>query len=86
MALGLVLTIITGIDPGMVLSPTDLFIGLAAMNPEAVLSLGVLILIAIPLLRVISLGALFIKTQEWGFVLAVMMVLGALCLAITLGA
>jgi|ADurb_Met_03_Slu_FD_contig_31_1853795_length_1198_multi_5_in_0_out_0_2 uncharacterized membrane protein len=63
----------------------DIAQGIAAGNPIAVIDLGIILLIATPLTRVLTTLAIFIADREPRFILVSMLVLGIIALAILLG-
>lgn len=63
----------------------DIARGLIAGNPIAVIDLGIILLIATPLTRVLTTLAIFIADREPRFILASLLVLGIIATAILLG-
>jgi uncharacterized membrane protein len=63
----------------------DTLAGVAAGNPAAVIVLGLLVLLATPLLRIIVSVAIFARERDWLYVAITLLVLAILLLSFALG-
>lgn len=88
-ALLLVGVILTLVRPGIALSHeaslTDMARSLMALEPTGFFELGLLVLLATPIARVIALLASFARRKAWLFVSFTAIVLIALTLSVILG-
>jgi uncharacterized membrane protein len=86
MAAGLVLGVVggTGLPRGVV-PLAELSRGLAALQPAAYLSLGLIVLIATPFVRVAGSLAVFVRERDGRYVLVTGIVLAVMCLGVLLG-
>lgn len=66
-------------------SINDVLTGVAALKPYALVSLGLLVLIAIPVMRVAVSVVAFFSERDWTYVLITAFVLGVLILSFALG-
>jgi uncharacterized membrane protein len=64
------------------LSLQDIAAGIVAGNPIAVIDLGIVLLIATPLTRVLTALTVFLVDREWRFVLVALLVLGVIAFAV----
>ncbi len=64
----------------------DIAAGIVALKPYALISLGLLILIAIPVMRVAVSVVAFLIERDWTYVLITAFVLGMLILSFLVGA
>jgi uncharacterized membrane protein len=86
MLAGLVLSLISGEGmPGHVVPFTDLLPGLADADPAAYLSLGLLVLVATPFVRVGGSVVTFARERDRRYVLVTAVVLAVMCLGVVLG-
>lgn len=86
MALGLVLGLLDARDlPTHVVPLADLPAHLAALDPAAYLSLGLLVLIATPFVRVAGSLVAFALGRDRRYVLVTAVVLVVMCLSVALG-
>jgi uncharacterized membrane protein len=86
MAIGLVLGVFA--DEGMpshVVPLVDLYSGLGALDPAAYLSLGLIVLIATPFVRVGGSIVAFARQHDRRYVLITAVVLAVMCLSVVLG-
>ncbi|MDW5563909.1 MAG: DUF1634 domain-containing protein [Methanomassiliicoccus sp.] len=67
------------------LSPGEIVAGIVDGNAVAVIDLGIVLLIATPLTRVLTTLVIFIVDREYRFVFASLLVLGVISAAILLG-
>ncbi len=86
MVTGLVLGLATGVREVAVLPLERIPSGLLDLDPLAYLTLGILLLIATPLTRVLGALCVFIQERDKKFVLISLVVLSMVTLAIVLGA
>jgi len=86
MASGLVLGFLDeeGMPSGVV-PLADLPSGLAALDPAAYLSLGLIVLIATPFVRVAGSIVVFVRQRDRRYVLITAVVLAVMCLSVALG-
>jgi uncharacterized membrane protein len=86
MAIGLVLGVFDkeGV-PSHVVPLVDLLSGLAALDPAAYLSLGLIVLIATPFARVGGSLVAFARQHDRRYVLITAAVLAVMCLSVVLG-
>lgn len=63
----------------------DIVVGLFAIKPYAIIILGLVILIAIPVLRVAVSVVAFTRERDWTYVLITVFVLAMLILSLVLG-
>ena len=61
-----------------ILSMSNLFAGIASLNPLSVAELGVIILLAIPFFRVAAGGLMFVYEKDWKYVVISIVVFGVL--------
>jgi uncharacterized membrane protein len=66
----------------IVLGPAQAINAILQGNPVGLISLGILCLIATPLVRVLTALAVFAQTREWKFVLVSALVLTIIAMAI----
>ncbi|MDP3541734.1 MAG: DUF1634 domain-containing protein [Elusimicrobiota bacterium] len=86
MALGYVLALLGGGPLPAAATPlADLPSGLGALDPGAVMSLGLLLLLATPAARVAVLVWQFARRREWLFAAVSLTVLGILAASVALG-
>jgi uncharacterized membrane protein len=86
MAVGLVLGALSGDGiPSAVVPLGDLFSGLAAFDPAAWLSLGLIVLIATPFVRVAGSIVVFARERDGRYVLVTAIVFAVMCLSVVLG-
>jgi uncharacterized membrane protein len=81
MLLGLILFFISG-DSSSSIAPERLLDELAAVNPVAVIELGILFLIATPLVRVIATLVMFSYERDMRFVAISLLVLSVIVVSI----
>jgi uncharacterized membrane protein len=67
------------------LSPGEIVPGIAAGDPIAIIDLGIVLLIATPLTRVLTTLIIFVIDREPRFILASLLVLGVIFLAVLIG-
>jgi len=88
-AIGMVLTVATGSSGypanSFPTSLTEVFRGLQELRPAAVISLGLLLLIATPVIRVGLSVVLFIKEQDYLYTAITLLVLGILLFSLMFG-
>ncbi|MFP4170349.1 MAG: DUF1634 domain-containing protein [Methanomassiliicoccales archaeon] len=82
MSIGLLLVGLSGEWEEVALSPLEVMEGLIEGDPMAVLYLGILLLIATPLARVVASGVLFAMEGDWRFALVSLLVLGVVAVAV----
>jgi uncharacterized membrane protein len=83
---GLVLGVVKGEGvPARVVPLADLVAGLAALDPGAWLSAGLLVLVATPFLRVGGSVVAFAVERDRRYVLVTAVVLAVMCLGVLLG-
>ncbi|MBI3536592.1 MAG: DUF1634 domain-containing protein [Chloroflexi bacterium] len=63
----------------------DVFYGVAAFKPFAIISLGLLVLIAIPVVRVAVTVIIFARQRDWLYALITIFVLAMLLLSFAIG-
>lgn len=85
MLAGVLSAVISGTTGHRALGFGDLRHGLAEGDPTALMSVGILLLIATPAARVILLGVAFARLREWAFLAASVVVLAVLALGVILG-
>jgi len=86
MAAGLVLGVARGAGlPRGVVPLAELPRGLAALRPAAYLSLGLIVLIGTPFVRVAGSLVIFVKQRDGRYVLVTASVLLVMCLGVALG-
>lgn len=85
MLFGLTLGIATGAGPTKVLSLDRIPAGILELDPMAFLSLGIVLLIATPLSRVIGALCVFIQERDRKFVLISLGVMAMVALAVLIG-
>ena len=86
MAAGLILGVSRGAGlPRGVVPLADLPRALAALQPAAYLSLGLIVLIGTPFVRVAGSLVLFVKERDGRYVLVTATVLFVMCLGVVLG-
>ena len=86
MAAGLVLGVIDGEGlPAHVVSLADLPSLLGALDPAAYLSLGLMVLIATPFVRVAGSIVAFAREHDRRYVLITAVVLAVMCVSVVLG-
>jgi len=86
MAAGLVLGVARGAGlPRGVVPLAELPRGLAALRPAAYLSLGLIVLIGTPFVRVAGSLVIFVKQRDGRYVLVTASVLFVMCLGVALG-
>ncbi len=86
MLVGVVLGVVSGDGlPQRVVVFGDLLSGLGELDPAAYLSLGLLVLIATPFVRVIGSIVVFALTHDRRYVLVTAAVLVVMCLGVLLG-
>jgi len=86
MLLGLVLGILTGAKEAGVMPLEDIPSGLLELDPAAFLTLGIVLLIATPLARVLGSLCVFIRERDRKFILVSLGVLLAVAVAVLIGA
>jgi uncharacterized membrane protein len=67
------------------LAPGDIVQGIMDGDPIAIIDLGIILLIATPLTRVLTTLIIFVADREWRFVLASLIVLGVISAAVLIG-
>jgi uncharacterized membrane protein len=82
---GLLMAMVAGTDAEGTLPLGEIPRGLLDLDPLAFVTLGLLMLIATPLTRVIGSLLLFIGERDWRFVAISAAVLSAVALAVVLG-
>jgi uncharacterized membrane protein len=86
MAAGLVLGVAQGTGlPRGVVPLAELPGGLAALRPAAYLSLGLIVLIGTPFVRVAGSLVIFVRARDGRYVLVTAIVLFVMCLGVALG-
>ena len=86
MAAGLVLSVVDAEGlPAYVVPLADLPAQLAALDPAAYLSLGVIVLIGTPFVRVAGSIVVFVRQRDRRYVLITAVVLAVMCLSVLLG-
>jgi uncharacterized membrane protein len=86
MAAGLVLSVVDGRGlPAHVVSLGDLPALLGSLDPAAYLSLGLIVLIATPFVRVAGSIVAFAREHDRRYVLITAVVLAVMCLGVALG-
>ena len=86
MAIGLVLGVLDAEGlPTRVVPVGEVLSGLAAFDPAAYLSLGLLVLIATPLVRVAASLVAFARLHERRYVLVTGIVLAVMCVSVVVG-
>jgi uncharacterized membrane protein len=75
-----------GSDPEISLSPSDIVNGIIKGNPIAVIDLGILFLIATPLMRVITALVFYVLDKETKMVGVSVLILIVIGIAVVLGA
>lgn len=83
---GLVLGMITGVDSVEVLPLERIPGALLDLDPQALLSLGIVLLIATPLARVFGALCVFVQERDGKFILITLAVLAAVAAAVLIGA
>ncbi|HEY9593921.1 MAG TPA: DUF1634 domain-containing protein [Spirochaetia bacterium] len=73
-------------EPDFLRSVGGVFGGIAALRPEAVIQLGLLLLIAVPILRVAVSVVAFAIERDWLYVVVTLLVLGVLIFSLLGGA
>ena len=86
MLIGLALGVIAGEQEATVVPLEKIPLQLMEMDPAAFLTLGIVLLIATPLARVIGALCVFIRERDRKFILVSMAVLLSVFLAVILGA
>lgn len=86
MVVGIVLQIIVGKPmPTMMVPPSALGASLAAFQPGAFFTLGLLCLIATPILRVAGSVLIYAYERDWRYTLATLIVLGIVIVSLVVG-
>lgn len=86
MAAGYILALARGGPlPGAATPLPELAAGLRAVEPGAVMSLGLMLLLATPAARVVVLVWVFARRREWPFVAASLIVLAVLAASVLIG-
>jgi uncharacterized membrane protein len=86
MAAGLVLGVARGAAlPRGVVPLAEIFRGLAALRPAAYLSLGLIVLIGTPFVRVAGSLVVFVRARDRRYVLVTASVLLVMCVSVLLG-
>lgn len=86
MAAGVVLLVVRGgVLPGRVTPVADLPHGLATLQPAAYLSLGLIVLIATPFVRVAGSIVAFAREGDRRYVLITALVFAVMCMSVLLG-
>jgi uncharacterized membrane protein len=85
LAAGVALVLARGEVPRGVVTFSALPAGLAALDPAAYLSLGVMVLIATPFVRVAGSLVAFARDRDLRYVLLTAFVLVVMCLSVALG-
>lgn len=86
MLTGLTIGLVTGGQDASVVPLEDIPAGLMHLRATAFLTLGIVLLIATPLARVVGSMCVFIRERDGKFVLVSMVVLLSVALAVLLGA
>lgn len=87
MVLGIVLQIISGSPmPEVMVPPHMITAGLVAFQPASFFTLGLLCLIATPILRVIGSVLIYAYERDWRYTLATLVVLMIIIISLVAGA
>ncbi len=87
MVFGIVLQIIAGIPMPDVMTPLNLIgAGLVALQPASFFTLGLLCLIATPILRVVGSVLIYAFERDWRYTLATFVVLMIVIISLVVGA
>ncbi|MHC1681156.1 MAG: DUF1634 domain-containing protein [Methanomassiliicoccales archaeon] len=86
MLFGLALGIVTGVQEASVVPLEKIPSKLLDLDPAAFLTLGIVLLIATPLARVLGALCVFIRERDRKFILVSLVVLLSVALAVLLGA
>jgi uncharacterized membrane protein len=73
------------VNPNFPNSLSDVFTGVLVLKPFAIISLGLLVLIALPVLRVALTVAAFARQRDWVYLMITAFVLAMLLLSFAIG-